>query len=147
MALYKAQGYDLNVPITVQASGLVVSQRVVVGFLAVTALAANDVILLGELPQDYVLTDVEIDLEQVVAGATVDVGILNEAETAVEFSLINAGSLATAGYVSKNSTKALRNGRFDKKRVIGAVVKAGGSAAAGTKIGFTIKTRNAQSDE
>ena len=147
MALYKAQGYELNAPITAQASGLVISQRVVVVFLAAKALVANDVILLGELPQDYVLTDLEIDIEQVVAGATVDVGILNEAGTAVEFSLIDTGSLATTGYVAKNSTKALRKGRFDKKRVIGAVVKAGGSAAAGTKIGFTIKTRNAQSDE
>lgn len=147
MASYKAKNYEFNNPITVHHAGSVIHQRVVVEFSALTVLAANDVLLLGKIPQDYVLEDIRIDLDETIANAVVNVGVLNEAETAVEHLVISAGSLATAGFVRGNSAKALRHGRFDEEQSIGAVITTGGSAAAGTKIGFTLVYRNAQFNE
>lgn len=147
MALFKSKNHGFNTPITVQHAGTPVVQRVIVEFPSTTALAANDVLLLGKLPQDYVLEDIRIDLDETIANAVVSAGVLNEAETAVEHLVISAGSLATAGFVRGNSAKALRRGRFDTDKSIGAVITTGGSAAAGTKIGFTLTYRNAQFSE
>lgn len=147
MSLYKVIGFGFNQALTVQHSGTPVVQRVLLKLPAETVLAAGDVILLGELPQDYVLDSIQIDTVQTVAEATVNVGILEEDQSAVEFAAIKAGSLATAGFVRSNSAEALRAGRQDGNRTLAAVVVAGGTAAAGTEIGFTLSYRNAQFGE
>ncbi|WP_336939391.1 hypothetical protein [Acinetobacter modestus] len=147
MALYKTKDYGFDAPLTVQHQGTPVVQRLVVGFATAVALAANDVILIGKLPADYVLENVRIDLDQTVPNAVVEVGILNDGETAVDHSVITAGSLDASGFVDGNSAEAVREGRFDKPKTIGLVVTTGGNITAGTEIGFTVTYRNAAASE
>lgn len=147
MALFKVNDYAFDAPLTVQHQGTPVVQRFVVGFATAIALAVNDVILIGKLPADYVLENVRIDLDQTVANAVVDLGLLNDAESVVEHKVIAAGSLGTTGFVDANSAEALRHGRFDKNKTIGLVVTTAGDITAGTKIGFTVTYRNASTSE
>jgi hypothetical protein len=147
MALYKVIDYGFDAPLTVQHQGTPVIQRHVVIFPSAVALAANDVILIGKLPQDYVLEDVRIDLDVTVPNAVVDVGILNDAEAAIDLKVISDGSLGESGFVNGNAAEAVRHGRFDKNKTIGLVVTTGGNVTAGTEIGFTVTYRNASNSE
>lgn len=122
------------------------------------ALALNDVLYFGDLPDGCVVTDWALDSDDVDTGATltVDLGLLNAAGSAVSSAAADGGKWLTnstapraasvtrmsAGTVAEQTALA-RMSPTSTPRKVGAVVTAAGAGGVTNKVGLTVRYRAA----
>ena len=120
------------------------------------ALASGDVVQFVELPAGRVVHDFQIDNDDLDSGATVtaDVGILNDAGTAISTDTADGGKWITNGTELRGVSvvgladqaaavraAVARMEASDEARIVAVVLTAGPTTATSGKIGFTLTHR------
>lgn len=120
------------------------------------AIAANDVLVFGELPDGCVVDDWIVDCDDCDTGATLtaDLGILNAAGSAISTAAADGGKWltastglraaaviqASAGSVAEQQA-LLRMNPANALRKVAMVFPAAGTGGVGAKVGLTVKYR------
>lgn len=119
-------------------------------FPSVVTLALGDVIKLCKIPPNYAVVGVTVDTDILGTAAAGKVGILNAAETAVEFASHTASSLATKALLPANTVDLYRFvAPQDVVKTVGIEITTAASAAlvAGVVVGANITIRPRQTVE
>lgn len=150
MAVFSSKAVDVkNFPPDNKEAGAENAVRAEIVFSSAVTLAQNDVLRFMRLPRGFVVTSIELDNDALGTASVASVGILNDAETAVDKAAITGANTASAGIKVDNAFAARRAGAFDVEKTIGAVITTAASAALapGAKVGVTVRFRRKQNIE
>ena len=150
MATFRSVHVDMpNVP-TADCAGEEMVVRTFIKFPTAVTLATNDVLVLAKLPKGHAFVSMTIDNDALGTGAAVTGGILNAAETAVEFPAFTAQAAASASLINDIVSNARRFVPLETvNRTVGLVLSTGGATAvaAGAVVGCTLRYRAKQLQE
>lgn len=143
MAQYITESFEKrsNFP-TNSHAGMVMSHRSAVTFKVAAALAVNDLLVFGQLPEAYVPNSVLIDSDA-IANLVADVLLVDSLDNPT-FTLELSKGVTFANAEVKEAGLSLAASRFkgDNRRLfIVAKVKTAGSVTAGQQIGFRLDYR------
>ncbi len=155
MALLKSEYAKGVRPMPVAQGSEIVAVRLEYSLLA--ALALNDVLYLGDLPEDHVPVDCILDADDLdtngVPTITLDVGILDAAKTGIDVTAdsgggkwITASTIGQAGGLARPTTKEITRvvPKSASRRAVGVKVAAGpATGAVAGKVGLTLLYRAA----
>lgn len=129
-------------------TGVVLQHRCSLVFAITTALAVNDLIVLGTLKEGYRPVSVKADSDG-LAALTADILLVDDLEQPTTTITVTSGvSFVADGIQDGVLTKAaLRYKGLEKPMYLVAKVKAAADAVAGTEIGVTLSYRYRQSTD
>ena len=153
MATYKTSHANEVIPMPVANGAELVSVRMELD--VDTALALNDIIHMGFLPEDHIMVDAMVDADELDTGAdaiTLQAGALNTGATDIDLpnsggaSWVGSSTVGQAGGVARADSEAITRVPVSStvRRNIGLKVAAGpGTGATGVKVGLTVWYRAA----
>lgn len=150
MATYRSALVDMRSIPSAYGAGVEMVVRGFIKFPTAVTLATNDVLVLSKLPKGHAFVSMTIDNDALGTGAAVTGGILNIAETAVEFAAFTAQAAASASLINDIVSGARRFVPLEAvNRTVGLVMSTGGATAvaAGAVVGCTLRYRAKQSEE
>ena len=123
--------------------GMLMAHRCVVHFAVSTALAANDLLVLGRLPAGYTVEEIKADAA--AAGLVLDVVAKPSLEgTDGDLALSSAVTLAAGEVAGPRTVAAINFEGSNTELFLVAKVTTGATMAAGSKVGVTFTYRYRQ---
>lgn len=142
MATFKTLHAEGSIPMPIPFDQAVVAERMEYAIGA--ALGAEDIIILGFLPEDCVPTDLVVDTDAMGGSCAAKVGLLNADGDDLEGTpWVAAAALAAAGGVRADAAGLRAMARLpasDKPRPVAMYVNVLGTATTG-KVGVTLQYR------